>query len=38
MNSDEFPKFTFKGNIVDLSTVDFTKDGSYKTEVEGRLV
>ena len=37
MNSDEFPKFTFKGNIVDPSTVDFTKEGSYKTEGEGLL-
>ncbi len=37
LNSDEFPKFTFKGNIVDPSTVDFTKEGSYKTEVEGLL-
>ena len=37
LNSTEFPKFTFKGNIVDPSTVDFTKDGSYKTEVEGLL-
>jgi len=37
LKSDEFPKFTFKGNITDLSTVDFTKDGSYNTEVEGML-
>jgi polyisoprenoid-binding protein YceI len=37
LNSDEYPKFTFKGNIVDPSTVDFTKDGSYKTEAEGLL-
>lgn len=37
MNSDEFPKFTFKGNIADLSAIDFTKDGSYNTEVEGLL-
>lgn len=37
LNSNEFPKFTFKGNIVDPSTVDFAKDGSYKTEVEGLL-
>ncbi|HKO80448.1 MAG TPA: YceI family protein [Chitinophagaceae bacterium] len=37
LNSDEFPKFTFKGNIVDPSAVDFTKDGSYKAEVEGLL-
>jgi len=37
LNSNEFPKFTFKGNIANPSTVDFTKDGSYKTEVEGLL-
>lgn len=37
MKSDEFPKFTFKGNIADLSAIDFTKDGSYNTEVEGLL-
>lgn len=37
LNSDEFPKFTFKGNIVDVSKVDFSKDGSYKTEAEGVL-
>ena len=37
LNSNEYPKFTFKGNIVDLSTVDFSKDGNYKTEAEGLL-
>src|SRR3989337_3326378 len=37
LNSNEFPKFTFKGNIVEPSSVNFTKDGSYKTEVEGLL-
>ena len=37
LNSDEYPSFTFKGNIVDPSSVDFTKDGTYKTEVEGVL-
>ena len=37
MNSDEYPKFTFKGNIVNPSAVDFGKDGTYKTEVEGTL-
>ena len=37
LNSNDYPKFTFKGNIVDLSTVDFTRDGSYKTEAEGLL-
>ena len=37
MNSDAHPSFVFKGNIVDLPSVDFTKDGSYKTNVEGTL-
>ena len=37
LNSNEYPKFTFKGNIVDISSVDFSKDGTYKTEAEGIL-
>lgn len=37
LNSDAHPSFTFKGNIIDLSSVDFAKDGSYKTNVEGTL-
>jgi polyisoprenoid-binding protein YceI len=37
LKSDEFPKFTFNGNIVDPSTVDFASNGSYTTEVEGLL-
>jgi len=37
LNSDIHPSFIFKGNIVDLSAVDFAKDGSYKTNVEGVL-
>jgi polyisoprenoid-binding protein YceI len=37
LNSDTYPSFIFKGNIVDMSTVDFSKDGSYKTEAEGTL-
>ena len=37
LNSDVHPSFTFKGNIVDPSSVNFEKDGSYKTEVEGIL-
>lgn len=37
LNSDAHPSFTFKGNIVDLSSVNFTKDGSYKADVEGTL-
>ena len=37
LNSGVYPKFTFKGNILNLSAVDFSKDGSYKTEAEGML-
>jgi len=37
MNSDEFPKFSFKGNIVDLSKVNFSKDGAYAVDVSGDL-
>lgn len=37
LSSDAHPSFTFKGNIVDPSSVDFTKDGTYNTEVEGVL-
>jgi len=37
MNSDQFPTFTFKGNIVDASAVNFAKDGSYTAAVEGVL-
>ncbi|MGC4101296.1 YceI family protein [Ferruginibacter sp.] len=37
MESDKFPKATFKGNITDLSKVDFTKDGTYPVTVSGDL-
>ena len=37
LNSDAFPKFTFKGKIADPAKVDFTKDGSYKVPVTGEL-
>jgi polyisoprenoid-binding protein YceI len=37
MNSDKFPSFSFKGNITNLSSVDFTKDGSYDVATEGVL-
>ena len=38
LNSDAHPTFTFKGNIVDPASVNFEKDGSYKTNVEGVLI
>jgi polyisoprenoid-binding protein YceI len=37
MNSDKFPSFTYKGNITDLSAVNFTKEGSYTVNTEGVL-
>lgn len=37
LHSDAHPTFTFKGNILNSGSVDFSKDGSYKTEVEGLL-
>jgi polyisoprenoid-binding protein YceI len=37
MNSDEFPKATFKGNITNLDVVHWDKDGSYDVTVNGTL-
>ena len=37
LNSDAFPKFTFKGKIADPSKVNFAKDGSYTVQVTGDL-
>jgi polyisoprenoid-binding protein YceI len=37
LESSKIPKATFKGKVVDLSTVNFAKDGSYKTNVTGEL-
>ncbi len=37
MESDKFPKSTFKGKIKDLSKVDFNKDGEYAVSVIGNL-
>lgn len=36
MESDKFPKAEFKGKG-DFSKMDFTKDGTYKTNVSGKL-
>ncbi|MDP2174396.1 MAG: YceI family protein [Bacteroidota bacterium] len=35
--SSLFPKATFKGKIVDLSKIDFKKDGTYTADVLGNL-
>jgi polyisoprenoid-binding protein YceI len=37
MESDKFPKSVFKGKITNLSSVDFSKNGTYDVTVEGDL-
>jgi hypothetical protein len=37
MESDKIPKSTFKGKITNLSSVDFSKNGTYDVTVEGDL-
>lgn len=37
MESDKFPKASFKGKITNYSKVDFKKDGVYPAEVAGDL-
>jgi len=37
LESDKYPKATFKGSIVDMSKVNFATDGSYKVMVAGDL-
>jgi hypothetical protein len=37
MESDKFPKSTFKGKISNLASVDFSKPGKYDVTVEGDL-
>ena len=38
LNSNEFPKFNFKGTITDLSKVNFGKNGTYAISVTGDLI
>jgi hypothetical protein len=37
LESDKFPRSIFKGKITNLSSVDFSKNGSYDVTVEGDL-
>lgn len=37
LDSEKFPTATFKGNIVNLSAINFSKDGTYDAEVAGDL-
>jgi polyisoprenoid-binding protein YceI len=37
VESDQFPKALFKGNIVNVNTVDLKKDGEYKVNIKGTM-
>lgn len=37
MESDQFPKATFKGTLTNLTSINFAKDGEYTAEVSGKL-
>jgi hypothetical protein len=37
MESDSIPKATFKGKIINISSVDLKKNGTYNVTVEGNL-
>lgn len=37
MESNKFPKATFKGLLKEISSIDFSKDGSYNVTVSGDL-
>ena len=37
LESEKFPRSTFKGKITNLAAVDFTKPGKYEVTVEGDL-
>jgi polyisoprenoid-binding protein YceI len=37
MESDKYPKSTFKGKISDISNVNFEKNGTYNVNVSGEL-
>jgi hypothetical protein len=38
MESNKYPKSTFKGNITDISSINSLKDGSYNVNVKGDLM
>ncbi len=37
VESDKFPKASFKGRITNLSAIDFKKEGVYNADVEGNI-
>jgi len=38
IESNKYPKSTFKGTVADITKVDFTKDGTYPVSVKGDLM
>ena len=38
MESDKFPKASFKGSISNLAAINFAKDGDYPADVTGKLM
>jgi polyisoprenoid-binding protein YceI len=38
VESDKFPKSSFKGKITNLASVDFKKDGTYNVNIEGDML
>src|SRR5664279_2181441 len=38
IESNKYPKSTFKGNITDISNINSLKDGSYKVNAKGDLM
>lgn len=37
MESDKFPNATFKGKVTNMTSIDFTKEGTYEALLEGDL-
>ncbi len=37
MESNTYPKASFKGNITDMNKINFTKDGTYQVTINGDL-
>lgn len=37
MESDKYPKSTFKGQVTNMSDINLKKDGEYKAKVKGKL-
>ncbi len=37
MESDKYPRSSFKGIIININKIDFTKDGNFRVTVKGDL-